>query len=227
MNEKEQNRKTNNCRTSHNAEVLCTSLPQLSAYDSPIRKHQSSTGTASSSYSSISSTESLRRIRNKLEQYATNFEPIFANEQERREYQIRTQLLKQEHDYYEKYTHEVVLSFDRSMISRNDAVTELHKAMNRLHQWIYGRYRGEHVKQDIYAVLERRDKFGNTTHPHWHVLIYLPEREGMNELTSSRAEKSWKHGGVWVRDTENDPIYDAYSYIHKYLKKDPQAYHHI
>ena len=101
----------------------------------------------------------------------------------------------------------------------------MHKAMNRLHQRIYGRYRSENVTQDFYPVFERLDKYKKMTHPHWHVLIHLPERNGRAELTTSLVEKCWKHGEVWVRDVEADPIYDAYSYIHNYLKKDPNAYH--
>lgn len=128
-----------------------------------------------------------------------------------------------ETEYYSKYTEEIVLPFDNCKALNNpDAIKELHKAIDQIYKAQYGRYRSLHLSQDFYAVLERKDKQGNTTHPHWHVL--------MTEQTSMSVglvQKIWKHGEAWVRDRETNPLFNTHNYITGYLNKDEDAYHYL
>lgn len=128
-----------------------------------------------------------------------------------------------ETEYYSKYTEELVLPFDDcEALNNTEAIKELHKAIDQIYKAQYGRYRSLHLSQDFYAVLERKDKQGNTTHPHWHVLM-----TEQTSMSTGLVQKIWKHGEAWVRDKETNPMFNAHNYIIEYLHKDENAYHYL
>lgn len=169
----------------------------------------------------------LEAIRNELSPaYCVTDEGyLFANEEERTAFVNKMKLFEAEDNYYDKYTDEVILPFDHiKSITRPEALKELHKGLDKLYKKLYGRYRSTKSKQDFFAVLEFKDKYKKTTHPHWHVLLSLPANK-QNELNEELVAKSWKHGVALLRDTEASPLYNTYEYIYDYLTKDPRSYH--
>lgn len=174
------------------------------------------------------SVPTLEQIRNELNQSycVTDTGHIFASDEERTLYINKQKLFHDQEvvDYYSKYKNELCLSFTKSKITKADARKELHKFLNKLYAKLYGRYRAKYVNQDIYAVLEFKDKNKQTTRPHWHLLLALPDKEKNNELTSELISKMWKHGESWVRE---EAMTDPHLYVMDYLTKNADSYHYL
>jgi hypothetical protein len=199
--------------TSRNARTVCHSLPRTNPSKTP-------------------------NVSNDLsDRYCiTDDGYIFASKAERDNYLIRLRLFQEADDYYDKYTHEIVLSFDNEEYrnkqpSNEEALPLLKRAVVRVYEKLYGKHNVEGMRFDYYAVLERRDKIGNNTHAHWHVLLHFPAGRKRLNLTEDIVKASWMYrrrsiGSSWARDVGKEPMTNVRQYIHDYLTKDPNAYHY-
>ena len=89
MSENRKNKGIKKSRTPQTAEVLWNYVPQTSTSIHHILEDQSHTGTTSSKATSILPAEKFYRICEEPEQYTDPSVPIFANEQERRSFQVK------------------------------------------------------------------------------------------------------------------------------------------
>ena len=161
---------------------------------------------------------------------------IFASTAERDNYLIRLRLFQEVDDFYDKYTHEIVLSFDNKEYrnkqpSNEEALVPLKRSMPRIYERLYGKRNVKGMTFDYFAVLERKDKKLKPTHAHWHVLMHFPTGRRRKELTEEIVSNCWTYrrqsnGNSWVRDVDAKPMTNVHQYIYDYLTKDPNAYHY-
>lgn len=220
--DKKHNRETENQKSDASADGLCTRVPLTNpSVTQPVTQPSITSATPATSV------PTLEQIRNELNQSycVTDTGHIFASDEERTLYINKQKLFHDQEvvDYYSKYKNELCLSFTKSSLSKADARKELHKFLNKLFKKLYG-MSSKYVNKDIYAVLEFKDKNKQTTRPHWHLLLALPDKEKNNELTSELISKMWKHGESWVRE---EAMTDPHLYVMDYLTKNADSYHYL
>jgi len=128
-------------------------------------------------------------------------------------------------EYYNKYTYEVVLTYSKKAMTLKERKRSLRKFIIKLFEKLYGSRNVEGMTFDFYAVLEFKDKFKNPTHPHWHLLLYLPGDRNHWDLEQQFVDEHlvWDYGAMWVCD---EPLYDPYKYITDYLDKHDCSVHY-
>lgn len=129
--------------------------------------------------------------------------------------------------YYAKYTRTITLTYSKQLpLVHSDRLKTLELYMIKLYSKLYGKRNIHDMNFDYYAVLETKDKYSNSTHWHWHVLLNLPNNKKHHALTQEYVDNNtkWQYGNVHVVEEQ---VYTPHKYITDYLSKHDDSYHYI